>query len=157
MDDRNKLIIMCGLIGSGKTTWIKEYLQEHPDTLVISKDDIRRMLHGGEYIYDSELEVRVQFIVDDTLAELNHLSRDIILDECHLERVDRLLSGMDTENRFTTIVYFTPKDKKFHVDRRMTNSYGVSRAKWEEVYDEMISTLEPPTVDECDELIIIDY
>lgn len=35
----SKFIIMCGLPGSGKTTYIKKF---HKDKMVVSKDDIRR-------------------------------------------------------------------------------------------------------------------
>jgi len=153
----NKLIIMCGVIGSGKSTWVRKYLETNPDTLVISKDDIRRMLHGGAYDYCPELEPRIQFMFDDILEEAACLGLDIILDECHLTWADRHLAMKGREDFSTHIVYFPPKDKEFHINRRMQNSRGYSEKKWEEVYDEMWKQFDPPTSDECDELIVVEY
>lgn len=147
----NKLILMCGVIGSGKTTWIQNYLKNNTETLVISKDDIRRMLHGGKHVFDPDLEPAIEWIVGYTKQELS--GWDIIIDECNLTRKDR---DWSTWNDELIIIYFPPKDKKFHVNRRMKDSYGISREVWEKVYDEMMEKFEEPTEDECDKLIRID-
>jgi len=54
-------LIMVGNVASGKTTWIKNFLATQKDLVaegkscpwaVVSKDAIRRMIGGGEYVYD---------------------------------------------------------------------------------------------------------
>ncbi len=40
--NKNKLIILIGISGSGKTAFRKKYLQENPDTVVICMDEIRK-------------------------------------------------------------------------------------------------------------------
>lgn len=40
-------IVCCGLPGSGKTTWAKQYLADHPGWVRVNKDDIRAQLKRG--------------------------------------------------------------------------------------------------------------
>lgn len=42
------LILTIGIPGSGKSTWVKEYIKTHPLTHVVSTDTIRKELTGVE-------------------------------------------------------------------------------------------------------------
>lgn len=42
------LILTIGIPGAGKTTWVDQYVKEHPSTFVISTDKIRKELTGDE-------------------------------------------------------------------------------------------------------------
>ena len=44
----SKIIMLKGLIGSGKSTWAKEYLKKHAEAIRVNKDDIREMLFGPD-------------------------------------------------------------------------------------------------------------
>lgn len=46
----NKIIILVGISGSGKSTWAKDYVQNNPNTVIVSRDSIRMSLYG----YDEE-------------------------------------------------------------------------------------------------------
>lgn len=37
----NTLIILSALPGSGKTTWAKKYFEQHPNTYILSADEVR--------------------------------------------------------------------------------------------------------------------
>lgn len=51
--DYSVLILTIGIPGSGKTTWAKKYLKEHPNgTVIISSDEIRKELTGIEQCVD---------------------------------------------------------------------------------------------------------
>ena len=50
-----KLIILTGPPASGKSTFAKQYIQEHPDTKIVSRDEIRHRF--GEYNHKHEKEV----------------------------------------------------------------------------------------------------
>lgn len=51
--DYSVLILTIGIPGSGKTTWAKKYLKEHPNgTVIISSDEIRKELTGTEQCID---------------------------------------------------------------------------------------------------------
>ena len=49
-----KLIILTGPPASGKSTFAKQYIQEHPDTKIVSRDEIRHRF--GEYNHNHEKE-----------------------------------------------------------------------------------------------------
>lgn len=42
------LILTIGIPGSGKTTWVQEYVKEHPYTKVVSSDSVRKEKTGIE-------------------------------------------------------------------------------------------------------------
>lgn len=42
-----KILILQGIPASGKSTFAREFLKEHPDYIRVNRDDIRRML--GDY------------------------------------------------------------------------------------------------------------
>ena len=52
---KRKLIILTGLPASGKSTFAKQYIQEHPDTKIVSRDEIRHRF--GQYNHKHEKEV----------------------------------------------------------------------------------------------------
>jgi len=84
---QNKLIILMGISGSGKSTWAREYVKNNPGTKVINQDAIRRELTGDvsnqtknkkviaeaklrlEMCYDSEESV----IWDNTSLNIKYL------------------------------------------------------------------------------------
>lgn len=63
----NLLILCIGIPGSGKSTWVKEYVRAHRATVVVSTDEIRKELTGtsecdasqNSFIYN-EARVRVR-------------------------------------------------------------------------------------------------
>jgi predicted kinase len=79
----SKLILMMGVAGAGKSTWIK---QNYPEVVPVSRDAIRFAIldeKGGEY-FDHETEVFNSFIrqivgslvADEvTIADATHLNR----------------------------------------------------------------------------------
>ena len=79
----SKLILMMGVAGAGKSTWIK---QNYPEVVPVSRDAIRFEIldeKGGEY-FDHEDEVFNSFVrqiigslaVDEvTIADATHLNR----------------------------------------------------------------------------------
>ncbi len=84
-----KIILTKGLPGSGKTTWAKEYQQKNPNTVLVSKDDLRALLHNGVHskgresfilamrddIVTKALEEGHEVIVHDTNFAPKHLVR----------------------------------------------------------------------------------
>jgi len=43
------LIMLSAIPASGKTTWAKEYQQNHPNTYIVSSDDVRLEVTHGNY------------------------------------------------------------------------------------------------------------
>ena len=75
-----KIILTKGLPASGKSTWAKQYIKDHPDTKRVNKDDLRAMLDNSRwsssnekfilkarnYIVQLALDSGNSVIVDDT-------------------------------------------------------------------------------------------
>lgn len=72
-----------GLPASGKSTWAKAKIAEHPGTCKrVSKDDLRAMLDGGKWSRDNEkfiLKVR-----DIVIAEALAAGKHVIVDDTNL-------------------------------------------------------------------------
>ena len=84
----NKLFIMIGIPGSGKSTFAKQYLQDD-DTLYISRDDIRySLLKEGDKYFKKEDEVFRKFgaSIQDGLKK----GYNVIADATHLTPQARL-------------------------------------------------------------------
>lgn len=72
------LYIMCGLPGSGKSTWIKNHIK--PGTAVISRDAIRFSLLGENDAYFSKEKLVEQTMYDWVNGSLSD-GRDVVLDQ----------------------------------------------------------------------------
>lgn len=95
----NKVILTRGLPASGKTTWAKQYQKENPNTVLVSKDEIRSMLHGGVWSKGREdfvLKVR-DFIIKESV-ENGHdvIVHDTNLHSKHKNRVWKLVADKAT-------------------------------------------------------------
>ena len=51
-----ELIVLCGLPGAGKSTYARQYVQEHSETKIMSSDSIRKELYGDESIQGGSTE-----------------------------------------------------------------------------------------------------
>lgn len=52
-----KIILCRGIQGSGKTTWAKNYCNEHPNSIRVNRDDLRAMM-GCKWFHHLEIIVR---------------------------------------------------------------------------------------------------
>ena len=56
-----KLLLMCGIPGSGKSTWVSKFIREN-DAVVVSRDTIRfTLLRDDEDYFSHEKEVTEHF------------------------------------------------------------------------------------------------
>lgn len=86
------LVLCVGIPGSGKTSWIKEYIKSHPLTYVVSTDEIRKELTGVEQCIDpsqnemihEEARKRVKIILGDPNS-LGGLGPEIIVDSTNVD------------------------------------------------------------------------
>lgn len=79
---------MVGIQGSGKSTWARKYVEEHENSIWISRDVIRKEIIGdGEY-FSKEKEVWEAFcnIIEEAIEnKKNH----IVIDATHINVVSR--------------------------------------------------------------------
>ena len=111
----NKLIILCGAPGSGKTTWAKKYCEEHSNTIHVSRDVIRFSLLGNdEYYFAHEDKVLDTFYT--LIAQGLKDGKNVIADASHLTRKSRYNCITNIRNKLRTnnfeypieVIYFQP-------------------------------------------------
>ena len=140
----SKLIMMIGVPGAGKSTWIKDHF---PNIIPVSRDAIRFELldeRGGDY-FDYEDEVFDKFIAqiigglvgeDITIADATHLnkkSRAKVLNEVrkYADEIEVVWIDTDIETAFAQ------NDQR---EGRAWVKHGIIRRMW--------FTLEEPEFDE---------
>lgn len=83
-------VIMIGLPGAGKNTWIENNLNQYPDAVQLSRDDIRVELglckSGEKYLGTKEEEDRVTEVYDSKLTKAMTEKRNVILNNIHLKK-----------------------------------------------------------------------
>lgn len=137
----SKLYLPIGMIGSGKSTWARQFIKDNPNTRIVGGDEIRFMLNGGDYLHHSSLEPIVLNILLDAVARLLHAGYDVILDECYcsLSRDMRKhvasMFGADVE---IIAVVFPERDMKDHIDDKILKGLrGKTVNYWKRVFCEM--------------------
>ena len=102
---------MCGVPGSGKSTYIRNHLYEFNKPIIISRDQIRfSMVPEGEPYFSREDEVFAEFKkqINDSLAREDG---DTIVDATHINSGSRkkLLNVISKENLKDTKIVFICK------------------------------------------------
>lgn len=151
---------MVGNIVSGKSTWIKEFLaiEQRNNWIVLSKDDIRRMLGAGNYVWDENIEPIIHTCFIDMLGNFMQRNVNIILDETNMDRETRDVYLDFTEKRrgllgynyetIAVVMPFIPLDKMVgRIGYRINKpEWGNFPAEvWGAVWDRKNSKFEMPT------------
>ena len=84
----SKLIMLIGLPGSGKSYWSKKYIQENPDTILVSSDSIREEVFGD--VNDQSHNQEVFNIVEKRCREALKANKETVLDATNLNRKRRI-------------------------------------------------------------------
>jgi len=151
--DYLKLWIMCGLPGSGKSTWALNKIKTDFRVVVVSRDSFRHMFNGGEYSYNHDIEPLIRKSSLATVATCINEGYNVIYDECNLTKEHRAeITKYIKENcqyhfPLITMVEFEPSDNC--LKRRLTDKRGYPEGRWEKIHSEMLKIWEPVTPDEC--------
>ena len=139
-----QLIILSAVPGSGKSTWAKKYQASHPNTYIISSDEIRFELTGQYQDFSKQKEVWEEF--ENRL--LNYSKQDgnftVILDaviDLNSLRKKYYDLGKDFDRKILVILRKPLELKKLNKERK--------EEKWvpEDVLINLYNKFEEPTKD----------
>ena len=145
-----QLIVMCGLPGAGKSTYAKQYVEEHPQTKIMSSDGIRKELYGDESIQGNPAEV-FALMQKRTVEHLNQ-GIDVIYDATGMARSNRgeILSCTPKFVYKKCVIVWASIEECIERDQRRSRHVGP------EIIDMMVRRFEAPFYDEgFDEIQII--
>jgi predicted kinase len=79
---KRKVIITRGLPGSGKSTWSKQWTQDHPNFKRINRDDLRLMIYQGDW--DENREKAVLYAREALIRSFLAHGYNLVLDDTNL-------------------------------------------------------------------------
>ena len=149
-----KLIILVGNIGSGKSTITKRYIKE--GFICVSRDGLRYMIGGGQYIFNENLEP----IVWDTelyiFKQLLKKGVNIIVDGAEINRsIRERYIHLAKQYGYIIEALVLPKlSRSKCVKNRMKNPHGQPDPQlWKQVWNRFHKMYEKPKFDEGIDLI----
>jgi predicted kinase len=143
-----KIYIMIGLPGSGKSTSAKKKVEE-TDIVIVSRDSIREMIKG-QYCFSPSTEKLVMSITRLAFEEAVSNGFDVIVDETNLtvRMRNRWVSWAKAINKEVKIVFVVFNEMENNLERRMNNPKGTSREEWAKVIEDMKKIFTLPKQDE---------
>jgi predicted kinase len=143
-DTMRKLYLPVGMIGSGKSTWGRA----QKGVKIVAGDDVRYMLHGGEYVHDEALEPAVIEMLIRSAQVLLVRGHSVILDECYcgLTREMRAATAAHFKDMAVEIiaVVFPEIDMQDRIeDKKLKGLRGKTVGYWKQVFTEMAKIYEP--------------
>lgn len=160
-----KLILMCGLPGSGKSTIAQQTQQKTKEnTIIISRDNLRTMLFGTyeNYDFNKDNEALVKRITFGALDVAIEKGFNIIIDETNLTKKKRrswIINGRlmaekcGIDLKISCVWVKTSKEeckKRRRIDNKESNN------NWDAIIDGMVENWQTPNNDEFDKLFIIE-
>ena len=146
------LYVMCGVPGSGKTTYAHEHFSELP---IISRDIIRfNMIKHDESYFSHEKEVFRQF-VDEIVFQLR-LGQSVVADATHLTIRSRrkLLTAIDKSIKNYSLVYVVMMTPERECLKRNAERKGLSHVP-EHVITDASENFECPYLEEDERISTI--
>jgi len=143
-----KVYILTGLIGSGKSTWAKRKVQEDDNAIIINRDSIRTMIKD-KYIYHKKYEEFIKEIAREILFTAIGYGFNVIIDETNLTKEKRAFwiqevgCYIDVQ---TILVYCTESER--NLEYRMREPRGQDYKKWKTVLEGMKKSFEEPELSE---------
>ena len=147
---RPVLILLCGIPGSGKTTWAKNYISKNPDFVHLSSDAIRAELYGDENIQGNPVEVFT--LMQKKAVESLNAGYNVVYDATSMTRKDRagIISMCPKFTHIQCNIIWAPIETCIERDATRERTVG------KEVIDRMLKRFQMPYYDEgIDEINII--
>ena len=85
----SSLTLTIGLPGSGKTTWAKKIRQEHPNTVLVSRDALREEFFGEFTNHSQEQESLITSVAEKAVDKALSEGRHVIVHDMNLKKAYR--------------------------------------------------------------------
>lgn len=144
---KNKLILTIGAPGSGKSTYIQNYIKSHPETIILSSDALRAKFGRDES--DQSVTGAVFSYIKRTLPTLLASGKSVILDATNInakDRKDHINAGL--QNGCEIIAWVFERNKELLVQRNKERGEKGGRNVPEFVIDKMLTKYQRPSQSE---------
>ena len=148
--NRPSLILLCGIPGSGKSTYAKNHIERNPNAIHLSSDAIRKELYGDENIQGNPGDV-FSLMQKRTIEALNN-GHDVLYDATNITRKDRqgIISVCPKFAKIECHIIWAPIEECIERDSKRERTVG------KEVIDRMLKRFQAPYYDEgIDEIKIM--
>lgn len=150
-DFKKEVIILCGLPGSGKTTWVEQYKINNPDCFIISRDSIITDTLP-ELSYNEAFNQVDQKLVDKELQLKFNSSKNknsVVVDMTHMSKKSRRssLGRFGKDYKKTCIMFLSDLET---IKYRNNNRIGKNIK--DDIIFKMVKSFYPPTKEEFDEI-----
>lgn len=167
--NKPKLIITCGLMGSGKSTVINEFGTKN-NIQIISSDSIRKELAGisdkehkyedfDEGIYSKEFSKKTYDELNNRAEKILNFNNSVVLDACFSKKWQRMNAknvAVRSNSDFFCIEFVCPEEIiKMRLTKRFDSKEGVSDGRWA-IYPAQKASFEKITEFSNNEYFIID-
>jgi len=143
-----KIYILTGLIGSGKSTWAKRKVQENDNVIIINRDSIRTMIKD-KYVYHIRYEKCIKVMAEQMVSVAIAYGFDVIIDETNLTKEKRAF-WIEASDYFINVqlvlVYCTESEN--NLEYRMREPRNQSEEVWASVLEGMKKSFEEPELSE---------
>jgi len=143
---------MVGLVGSGKSKWAEQKVRKTHRTVIINRDKIRDMIHGGTYRYTREIEETVKQVANMMLTIYLELGYNVILDETSLTIRQRSIGIKLARKHNADVEIVWCVEDNHNLEYRMITPRGTGKEEWREIINKHKKLFQMPTLDECDTL-----
>ncbi len=143
----NKLILMVGAPGSGKSTWSSKYLTNNPHTVILSSDKFRAIFGKDEN--DQSVTGRVFSHIKIETDEYLKKGNDVIIDATNVDKKSRKdWVYLAKKHNAKLIAYIFLMDRDTLVKRNQERGNRGGRNVPPEIIDLLLSRYVPPTKEE---------
>ena len=98
MEVKQKIIILSGVLCSGKSTWSKNYIKHNKNTLILNRDSYRTMLN--DYVHRGNVEKAITEMFNSDMNILLKRGFNLILDNTHTKVgvINNIMSILKKDN-----------------------------------------------------------
>lgn len=140
-----RLIFVAGLPGSGKSTWCRAYLKDHPGAHVVSSDETRKKMTGSYLVFPDEPMAVYDRMIEITNGILSKEEECTVIEDSTFLDDDRRLYFLNRIKGYdeAELVLIKMHDPRKCLERNKARA----REKWvpEETIEEMASRYKDPS------------